>query len=58
MGYKQAQLGRELASALVMSTRQQLLFQVTQAYYGLQLAQENLAVVKKAKQTATEHLRY
>ena len=57
LGYKQAQLGREMAGAIVLSARQQLLFQVTQAYYGLQLAQENLAVVKKAQATAAEHLK-
>lgn len=57
LGYKQAQLGREIAGAIVLSTRQQLLFQVTQTYYGLQLARENLAVVKKAHQTAAEHLK-
>jgi outer membrane protein len=57
LGYKQAQLGREMAGALVLSARQQLLFQVTQAYYGLQLAQEQLAVVKQAQQTGAEHLK-
>jgi TolC family type I secretion outer membrane protein len=57
LGYKQAKLSREMAGAIVLSARQQLLFQVTQAYYGLQLAQENLKVVKKAQQTATEHLK-
>jgi OMF family outer membrane factor len=57
MGYQQAKLSREMASAMVLSARQHLLFQVTQAYFGLQLAQENLAVVKKAHQTATEHLK-
>ena len=57
LGYKQAQLGREMAGAMVLSARQQLLFQVTQAYYGLQLAQENLGVVKKAQETAAEHLK-
>lgn len=55
LGYKQARLGREMAGAIVVSARQQLLFQVTQAYYGLQLAQENLAVVQKAQATAAEH---
>lgn len=57
LGYKQAKLGREMAGAIVLSARQQLLFQVTQVYYGLQLAQENLAVVRKANKTATEHLK-
>jgi outer membrane protein len=57
LGYKQSQLGREMAGALVLSARQQLLFQVTQAYYGLQLAQENLAVIQKAHNTAAENLK-
>jgi outer membrane protein len=57
LGYQQARLSREMAGAIVLSARQQLLFQVTQAYYGLQLAQENLAVVRKAKGTAAEHLK-
>ncbi|MFI5329566.1 MAG: TolC family protein [Desulfobaccales bacterium] len=57
LGYKQAQLGREMAGAIVLSARQQLLFQVAQAYYGLQLAQEDLAVVKQAQATAAEHVR-
>ncbi len=56
LGYKQAQLGREMAAAYILSARQQLLFQVTQAYFGLQLAQANLAVVQQAHRTATEHL--
>ena len=46
-----------MAGAIVLSARQQLLFQVAQAYYGLQLAQENLAVVRKARGTAAEHLK-
>jgi len=57
LGYKQARLGREMAGAFVLSSRQQLLFQVTQAYFGRQLAQENLAVVKKARETAAQHLK-
>jgi outer membrane protein len=57
LGYKQAQLGREMAAALVLNTRQQLLFQVTQAYFGLQLALERLRVVKQAKETAAQNLK-
>jgi outer membrane protein len=56
LGYKQAQLGREMAAAYILNARQQLLFRVTQAYFGLQLAQANLAVVQQAHRTATEHL--
>jgi outer membrane protein TolC len=57
LGYQQAKLSREMAGAIVLSARQQLLFQVTQAYFGLQLAQETLGVVKKAHETAAEHLK-
>ena len=47
LGYKQARLGREMAAAYILSARQQLVFRVTQAYFGLQLAQANLAVVQQ-----------
>ena len=57
LGYKQAELGREMAAVMVLSARQQLLFQVIQTYYGVQLAQESLAVVKKSRQTAAEHVK-
>jgi outer membrane protein TolC len=57
LGYKQATLGREMAGAFVLNSRQHLLFQVTQAYYGLQLAQKNLAVVKKARETAAQNVK-
>jgi len=57
LGYEQARLGREMAGALVLSSRQQLLFQVTQAYFGLQLAQEKLGVVEQARRTAAAHLK-
>jgi outer membrane protein len=57
LGYQQARLGREMAAAYVLSSRQQLLFQVTQAYFGLQLAQEKLAVVRQALHTAAAHLK-
>jgi len=56
LGYKQARLGREMAGAYILSARQQLLFRVTQAYFGLQLAQADLAVVQQAKQTAARSL--
>ena len=56
LGYRQAQLGREEAGALVLSSRQQLLFRVTQAYFGLHLARETLGIVKKAVETARQHL--
>lgn len=57
LGYQQASLGREMAGALVLNSRQQLLFKVTQAYFGLQLAREKLAVVQQAGRTAAEHLK-
>jgi outer membrane protein len=57
LGYKQARLGREMAAAYILNARQQLLFQVTQSYFGLQLAQANLKVVRQARQTAAELLR-
>lgn len=57
LGYSQARLGREMAGAYVLSSRQQLMFQVTQAYFGLQLAREKLGVVRKAQETAAQHLK-
>ena len=57
LGYQQARLGREMAGALVLSSRQQLLFRVTQAYFGLQLAQESLKVVQQARRTAAANLK-
>jgi outer membrane protein TolC len=56
LGYQQASLGREMAGAYVLSVRQQVLFQVTQAYFGLQLARENLRVRRQARETAAQHL--
>jgi outer membrane protein TolC len=56
LGYKQAHLEREMAAAYILSSRQQLLFQVTQAYFGMHLAQANLAVVQQAKKSALEDL--
>jgi outer membrane protein len=46
-----------MAAAYILNSRQQLLFQVTQAYFGLQLAQESLAVIRQARQTASENLK-
>jgi len=57
LGYQQAQLGREMAAAYLLSVRQQLMFQVTRAYFGLQLAQESLQVIRQAKETAAQHLK-
>jgi outer membrane protein len=56
LGYQQARLGREAAGAFVLSQRQQLLYQVTHAFFGLQLAREKLSVVAEAKKTAQAHL--
>jgi outer membrane protein len=57
LGYRQAKLGREMAGALVLSSRQQLLFQVTQAYFGVQLARERLRVMQQARETAARNLK-
>jgi outer membrane protein len=57
LGYRQARLGREMAAAQVLSSRQQLLYQVSQAYYGLHLAREKHRVSREARSTAAEHLK-
>jgi len=56
LGYQQARLGQEAAAAYVLSQRQRLLYQVTQAFFGLQLARERLGVMVQAKKTAQAHL--
>lgn len=52
LGYRQAQLGREAAASQVLAQRQQLIYRVTQAYFGRQLAEARLKVVQEAKKTA------
>ncbi len=55
LGYQQAKLKRDMASALVLSRRQELVFMVTRAYFGLQLAREKHRVVSQAVKTARVH---
>jgi len=55
LGYQQAKIKREMAAARVLGRRQELTFQVTRAYFGLQLARENLRVASKAVDTARLH---
>jgi outer membrane protein len=57
LGYQQAKGQREMAGAGVLGARQQLLFQVTQAYFALQLAQERLGVVVQSRRIAADHLK-
>jgi outer membrane protein len=57
LGYRQARDRRRMAGAQVLGARQQLLFQVTQAYFGLQLAKASLGVVQEARNTAAAHLK-
>ena len=57
LGYQQASLGREMAAAYVLSVRQQVLFQVTRAYFGLQLSRETWRVKRQAQETASRHLK-
>jgi outer membrane protein len=52
LGYRQAQLGREAAASQVLTQRQRLIYRVTQAYFGRQLAEARLLVVQEAKKTA------
>jgi outer membrane protein len=55
LGYQQARLRRDMAAAQVVGRRQELVFQVTRAYFGLQLAREKLRVVGQAVKTARLH---
>ena len=56
LGYQQARLHQEMAGNFVVSRRQHLLYEVMQTYYGLQLAQEKLSVVRQAKNIAADNL--
>lgn len=57
LGYQQARLGQKSANALVLNSRQGLLLNVIQTFYGLQLSQKRLVVIKAAKKTAGENLK-
>ena len=52
LGYRQARLQRDIVASQVLTHRQKLFFQVTQAYFGRQLAEARLKVVQEAKNTA------
>jgi outer membrane protein len=51
-GYRQARLGREAAASQVLAQRQKLIYRVTQAYFGRQLAEARLQVTQEARKTA------
>ncbi len=57
LGYQQSRLRQNMADAQVLGKRQQVLYQVTQAYFGLQLARERLKVVKQARKIAQDNLK-
>ncbi len=52
LGYQQSRLKKDIAAAHVLARRQQLIYQVTKAYFGRQLAEAGLEVVREAKHTA------
>jgi outer membrane protein len=52
LGYQQARLQKDIAEFQVLNHRQQLIYRVNQAYFGRQLAEARLKVVKDAKETA------
>ncbi len=52
LGYRQARLGKEAAASQVLAQRQKVIYQVTQAYYGRQLAEARLRVIGEARNTA------
>jgi outer membrane protein len=52
LGYQQARLKRDIATFQVLAQRQKLIYQVTQAYFGRQLSEARLRVVREAKNTA------
>lgn len=52
VGLQQARLKKDQAAAQVLAHRQKLVYQVTQAYFGRQLAEARLGVMREAKNTA------
>jgi outer membrane protein len=52
LGYQQARLKRDIATSQVLAARQKLIYQVTQAYFGRQLSEARLKVVREARKTA------
>lgn len=57
LGYRQARLGREAAASQVLAQRQQVIYQVTKAYFGRHLAEARLKVVQEARKTAAANRR-
>jgi outer membrane protein len=57
LGYQQARLKGDMAQAQVLAKRQQVIYQVHQAYFGRQLAEARLGVVRQAKEIAEAHRR-
>ncbi len=55
LGYQQARLGREMAQAQALTRRQEVIFQVIRAYFGLHLARERHRVIRQALETARRH---
>jgi outer membrane protein len=56
VGYKRAKLGLRAAEKELQRTRDETVFQVTKAYYGVLLAAEYVKVADKAYDTTTRHL--
>jgi len=52
LGYQQARLQKNIAEFQVLTHRQQLIYRVNQAYFGRQLAEARLKVMREAKETA------
>jgi outer membrane protein TolC len=55
LGYQQAKLTREMARAQGLKRRQEVIFQVIRAFFGLHLARERHRVLTQALETARRH---
>jgi len=57
VGYKRAKLGLKAAEKGLQRTRDETVFQVIRAYYGVMLAAEYVKVADKAHDTTSRHLK-
>lgn len=55
-GTKQAKFSKTAEDARLSQTRQEIIYRVIEAYYGLVIAGENMEVVERAVKTAETHL--
>lgn len=57
IGISQASLGHRIAQLNLKRARQTVIMEITRAYYGVLLAEKNLAVIQEALRTAKAHFK-